>query len=940
MTTEAPGTPVETKLIGSILQDEGDRANGELFDHFDLIDRSISAPPQISARIQEAEDGKFVDSRSGEKINPKDVRLNPEYSEYYYSQRPIDPRLPPPLLNWSSAQLAKVYKGPQENDGLQVIGARDQKKNEGTSNTIQEPMVQRAFSPHSLLEKNVGKVPSMQFNRSEAQGTGISSLFSSDDAGGIPSYRGPVPTRPQSARPSDVGRPDRLMNTGIRLRLHSQTPPGSIAELSQETSSKLLEQLRHYQDRKVQQQPTTAPYQPQGGQRYSPKRGHREDPPADITLGLRKLNMSNGKFDDGALRRDYRRRGGDGGGARGNHRGRFFMQKKTHQERHPYGPGHGTQPELVPYHLPAQVYPQQVSQYHDEALHPRGGYAKRYVRGSEGGGRRWEHHAGHQMGHRGPGQDIPMDYPLPYRSGPPVQGDYYAGHGQRDMYWEQEIGGGRVRDYYLMQQMGNGAGAMDRYDDGGGRMNRRRGGRNGGGRGRHRGGGGGGGSRNRRNNNMRGQYGRGMNSPPHYDRRGDRYDRQHDRGGDRHDRCERYNDRHDRQDYGGRDMRRQGEAKRNRYQMQNPAVTIAPGEANTIGTTSAVYEKWMAEFKTNQTTHITLEDVAKRDMVVDLAMDQYGSRFIQQKLETAPTNHKEISFGQVYPEALRLCTDVFGNYVIQKMFDYGTPEQRKTLAAQLEGHVLTLALQMYGCRVVQKAIDVLELDQKVKVVKELHGHVMRCVRDQNGNHVIQKCIEKVPAANIQFIIEAFKNQNVKLAMHPYGCRVIQRLLEHCSSQQRNAMLNEILEHTQGLAKNQFGNYVIQHVLIHGSARHRAAVIKSFYGILFPLSKHKFASNVIEKCVTHATRQERQQLIEEILGTDRVDAVPPLMGMVRDQFANYVVQRLIDVMDPEQRQYLIQRIHRHLPNLRKIPYGKHIVARIEKIAGSLARDSTF
>eukprot|EP00466_Bigelowiella_natans_P013025 jgi/Bigna1/133099/aug1.20_g7807 len=115
------------------------------------------------------------------------------------------------------------------------------------------------------------------------------------------------------------------------------------------------------------------------------------------------------------------------------------------------------------------------------------------------------------------------------------------------------------------------------------------------------------------------------------------------------------------------------------------------------------------------------------------------------------------------------------------------------------------------------------------------------------------------------------------------------------------MLKEILEQTQGLAKNQYGNYVIQHVLIHGSARHRAAVIKSFQGILLPLSKHKFASNVIEKCVTHATRQERQMLIEEILGTDSRNALnPPLMGMVRDQFANYVVQRLIDVMDPEQR----------------------------------------
>lgn len=47
--------------------------------------------------------------------------------------------------------------------------------------------------------------------------------------------------------------------------------------------------------------------------------------------------------------------------------------------------------------------------------------------------------------------------------------------------------------------------------------------------------------------------------------------------------------------------------------------------------------------------------------------DQYGSRFIQQKLETATTEEKNMVFNEIMPQALSLMTDVFGNYVIQKV---------------------------------------------------------------------------------------------------------------------------------------------------------------------------------------------------------------------------------------------------------------------------------
>ncbi|KAF8402948.1 hypothetical protein HHK36_011041 [Tetracentron sinense] len=338
----------------------------------------------------------------------------------------------------------------------------------------------------------------------------------------------------------------------------------------------------------------------------------------------------------------------------------------------------------------------------------------------------------------------------------------------------------------------------------------------------------------------------------------------------------------------------------------------------------------LEEFKRNKTRCFELLEIAGH--VVEFSADQYGSRFIQQKLETATTEEKNMVFQEIVPQALSLMTDVFGNYVIQKFFEHGTASQRRELANHLTGHVLTLSLQMYGCRVIQKAIEVVDLDQQTEMVAELDGHVMRCVRDQNGNHVIQKCIECIPQDATEFIISSFYDQVVTLSTHPYGCRVIQRVLEHCSDPKtQRIMMDEILQSVCILAQDQYGNYVVQHILEHGKPLERSAIIKELAGQIVQMSQQKFASNVVEKCLTFSGPAERQILVNEMLGS--TDENEPLQAMMKDQFANYVVQKVLETCDDQQRELLLSRIKVHLNALKKYTYGKHIVARVEKLVAA-------
>ena len=59
----------------------------------------------------------------------------------------------------------------------------------------------------------------------------------------------------------------------------------------------------------------------------------------------------------------------------------------------------------------------------------------------------------------------------------------------------------------------------------------------------------------------------------------------------------------------------------------------------------------------------------------------------------------------------------------------------------------------------------------------------------------------------------------------------------------------------------------------------------------------------------------------------------LYAMMKDQFANYVVQKMIDVAEPLQKKVLILKIRPHEATLRKFTYGKHILAKLEKLGKS-------
>ncbi|WFC96941.1 hypothetical protein MBRA1_003607 [Malassezia brasiliensis] len=309
-----------------------------------------------------------------------------------------------------------------------------------------------------------------------------------------------------------------------------------------------------------------------------------------------------------------------------------------------------------------------------------------------------------------------------------------------------------------------------------------------------------------------------------------------------------------------------------------------------------------------------------------LCRDQYGCRFLQKKLEENVPAQCDLIFRETFPYFAELMTDPFGNYLCQKLLEYCTDAQRDQIVDAIAPDLVTISLNMHGTRAVQKTIDFLSTPAQTQtIIAALRRNVVTLIKDLNGNHVIQKCLNRLAPEDSQFIYDAVAQKCVDVATHRHGCCVMQRCIDHATDAQRLQLVNEITCHALPLVQDPFGNYVVQYVLDLNDPPFNEAVTQQFLQHVCVLSAQKFSSNVIEKCIRVAEPASRKLLIDELIDEARLES------LLRDSFANYVVQTALDYAEPAQRAQLVNCIRPILPAIRNTPYGKRIQSKLQRDA---------
>ncbi|CAG8435738.1 9515_t:CDS:10 [Funneliformis mosseae] len=371
---------------------------------------------------------------------------------------------------------------------------------------------------------------------------------------------------------------------------------------------------------------------------------------------------------------------------------------------------------------------------------------------------------------------------------------------------------------------------------------------------------------------------------------------------------------------------------------QNLALNVALNrnmnlmQASNVGLSKMSQKRMSGDLEVNRFAGVMLEDLVGE--IYPLCKDQHGCRYLQKKLEEKNEQYIGMIFNEVFSHFVELMTDPFGNYLCQKLLEYCNDNQRTIIIETVAPELVNISLNMHGTRAVQKMIEFLSTPQQIHpnyalkkqiclVIVALNPNVVTLIKDLNGNHVIQKCLNRLSSEDNQFIYNAVSKNCIEVATHRHGCCVLQRCIDHASEAQKVQLVTEITYHALTLVQDPFGNYVVQYVLDLGDSRFTDALIRKFISNVCGLSVQKFSSNVMEKCIRVAEPDTRKFLIDEMLNKNRLDK------LLRDSYANYVVQTALDYADPIQRASLVDCIRPLLPAIRNTPYGKRIQGKLHR-----------
>lgn len=320
--------------------------------------------------------------------------------------------------------------------------------------------------------------------------------------------------------------------------------------------------------------------------------------------------------------------------------------------------------------------------------------------------------------------------------------------------------------------------------------------------------------------------------------------------------------------------------------------------------------------------------------IYQLCKDQHGCRYLQKQLENRVPDQIHMIWLETNQHVVELMTDPFGNYLCQKLLEYCNDEERTVLIQNAAQDMVRVALNQHGTRALQKMIEFVSSPAQIGIIVDaLRYRVVELIQDLNGNHVIQKCLNKLSPTDAQFIFDAVGTNCVDVGTHRHGCCVLQRCIDHASGDQKIWLIKKITENAVALVQDPFGNYVVQYIIDLNEPTFTEPLVVMFRGRIGALSRHKFSSNVVEKCLRCAQDPSRDLIAEELLVPGEMDR------LLRDSFANYVIQTALEYATHYMKHRLVETIRPTLPAIRSTPYGRRIQAKIQAYDNNRGSAST-
>jgi len=317
--------------------------------------------------------------------------------------------------------------------------------------------------------------------------------------------------------------------------------------------------------------------------------------------------------------------------------------------------------------------------------------------------------------------------------------------------------------------------------------------------------------------------------------------------------------------------------------------------------------------------------------------DQIKSRQLQSLLEEKRDDLNFLSnfFEKIKLNLPSLTKHQFGNYVIQKYFEILLNKNVKNLLkkffSSISDNLYEISIDNYGSRFFQNSLDKLK-DGKYSIIDSeeiniifknlIENNIMKLCNHKDGNFVFQKINKIFPKNKNNFIYESLIKHACEISQLTQGAAIIKNSIEIANENQKEKLIFKILDNIDVLINSQFGNFTLQIITDLKEYKYNKIVYDYIKNNVLDLSKKKFISNVIDKCIIK-NYDLSIDLAKFIIDNNFIGE------MIVDQYANYTVQKILQIVDFEYYKKCVNQIKPCLEVLLKTQKGSKVYERLKE-----------
>ncbi len=180
--------------------------------------------------------------------------------------------------------------------------------------------------------------------------------------------------------------------------------------------------------------------------------------------------------------------------------------------------------------------------------------------------------------------------------------------------------------------------------------------------------------------------------------------------------------------------------------------------------------------------------------VMELATNQNGSRFLQDRLDERQPPYLDIVFDEILEFLPELMVNLFGNYLCQKVITYSSAQQQMLILQKLSPDFIRVVCDRQGTRASQKLVELCASNSSHRdtIMQICQSDWMLLMMNANATHLVHVILDTFPSAEVHSIFEDALTHVCDLANDQHGLCILKKCLS--LSHQANPMHFDAMLH--------------------------------------------------------------------------------------------------------------------------------------------------